>query len=71
MSNEDNGYAPCCKLLKEAIKNEDDAMSPGGRLFLGALSLIGTVTIDPVIWVTKKLGIEGDGNYDPNDTPNY
>lgn len=62
--NDEGGY--CFDLLKEGVTSRE--MSGWGRVWCIGIGLIGTVAIDPVIWVSKKLGVEGESkDYDPGD----
>lgn len=71
MENEDNGYAPCTKILVAAIKNEEE-ISTGGRLFLGSMGFVGMFVIDPAVWIMKKFNIDpGNPDADPNDAGGF
>lgn len=62
--DDEGGYF--CELLKEGLTERD--MSGLERGWSIGVGLIGAVVADPVLWITRKLGIKGEQqDYDPGD----
>ena len=60
--DDEGGYF--CELLKEGLTERD--MSGLERGWFIGVGLIGAVVADPVLWITRKLGIKGEPqDYDP------
>lgn len=53
--DDEGGYF--CELLKEGLTERD--MSGLERGWFIGVGLIGAVVADPVLWITRKLGIKG------------
>ncbi len=65
MSKDDEG-GYCFDLLKAGLTDRD--LSGWGRVWAIGTGLIGTIVVDPVLWVSKKLGVESKSqDYDPGD----
>lgn len=63
-NDDDGGY--CFDLLKEGLTGSD--MSGMERGWCIGVGLIGTIVVDPVIWISKKLGIKSEPqDYNPGD----
>ena len=62
--DDEGGYF--CESLKEGLTERD--MSGLERGWSIGVGLIGAVVADPVLWITRKLGIKGEPqDYDPGD----
>lgn len=62
--DDEGGY--CFDILKEGLTGND--MSGLERGWCIGVGLVGTVVVDPVLWITRKLGIKGEPqDYDPGD----
>ncbi len=63
--NDKGGY--CFDLLKEGLTDRD--MSGLERGWFISVGLIGTLVVDPVLWVSKKLGVKNNPqDYDSGDS---
>lgn len=64
-NGDDKMYFPCAHILKEVATDKD--MSLGARLFLGTISLVGTLVYDPVDAVFTALDLDRGDHQDPED----
>ena len=66
MGKRDNDGGYCFDLLKEGLTNKH--MSGGERAWSIGAGLIGTVVVDPVLLLSKKLGLKSEHqDYDSSD----